>query len=109
MRLTASNLADHLACKHLTGLDQRVRRGDLEAPHWQDPALELLKQRGIAHERAYVEHLRASGLEVDDLTDFKGQQNAQRTLTHCARLVATFSRWRSDKSASLARCVSFAR
>ena len=78
--LTASNLAGHLACKHLTGLDRLVRLGKLEAPFWKDPALELLRERGIAHEKAYVEHLRAKGREVVDLSDFKGRENAKRTI-----------------------------
>lgn len=78
-RLTATDLANHLACKHLTDLDQRVRRGELEAPHWTDPSLELLKERGIAHEKAYVEHLRSLGLNVVDLSDYRGQENAHRT------------------------------
>ena len=79
-RLTASNLAGHLACRHLTGLDRSVRLGQLEPPRWRDPALELLKQRGIDHERAYVDHLRAGGLEVVDLGEYRGRENAGRTL-----------------------------
>jgi len=79
-RLTATSLANHLACKHLTGLDRLVRMGELEVPAWRDPALELLRQRGIDHERAYVAHLRAAGRAVVDLGEHKGQENALRTL-----------------------------
>ena len=63
--LTASNLAGHLACKHLTGLDRLVRLGKLEEPFWKDPVLKLLRERGIAHEKAYLEHLRAKGRDVE--------------------------------------------
>ncbi len=79
-RLTATNLANHLACKHLTGLDVRVRAGELAKPQWHDASLELLRERGIAHELAYVEHLRSQGLNVVDLGDFKGADNTERTL-----------------------------
>ena len=79
-RLTATNLANHLACKHLTGLDRLVRIGQLEEPIWRDPSLELLKQRGIDHEKAYVDHLRESALSVVDLSEFRGKDNHARTL-----------------------------
>jgi uncharacterized protein len=78
--LTASNLANHLACRHLSGLDRAVRLGQLEQPIWKDSVLELLQERGIAHEQAYVDHLRAGGLDVVDLSEHKGRENNERTL-----------------------------
>ncbi|HEX5135341.1 MAG TPA: TM0106 family RecB-like putative nuclease [Planctomycetota bacterium] len=75
--LSASDLANHLACAHLTELDRAVAEGRLKAPAWHDPALELLQERGLAHEKAYVEHLRATGLTVADLRD---SPSVERTL-----------------------------
>ena len=64
LRLAATDISNHLACRHLTQLDRAVAEGRLAAPAWRDPALVLLQERGFAHERAFLEHLRAEGLEV---------------------------------------------
>src|SRR5260221_1620449 len=79
LRFSASDLAKHLACKHLTELDRAVAEGRIEAPAWRDPALALLQERGLAHELAYVEHLRSSGLAVVELRDVDGIAAAERT------------------------------
>ncbi len=69
IRLSASDLANHLGCRHLTCLDLRVARGELESPTSHDLALEVLQRRGFEHEKAYVEHLRAQNLTVVTLED----------------------------------------
>ncbi|MCB9899656.1 MAG: TM0106 family RecB-like putative nuclease, partial [Planctomycetes bacterium] len=66
--LGPTDLANHLACRHLTELDRAVAEGRLEKPTWRDPSLEVLRERGLRHERAYVEYLRASGARVVDLS-----------------------------------------
>ena len=81
IRLSASDLANHLGCRHLTFLDLSTAQGDLMAPHYKDPALEALKERGFQHERAYIEHLRMQGLsivELPELGDMKAQFSATR-------------------------------
>ncbi len=80
--LSATDLANHLACRHLTELDRAVAEGRLDAPAGFDPALALLAQRGAAHERAFVAHLVAAGLSVTELgDDGKDGAGAQRTLS----------------------------
>ena len=69
LRLSASDLAGHLGCRHLTYLDLCVARGETSAPAYADPALEALQERGAQHERGYIEHLRSQGLSVEDLPD----------------------------------------
>ena len=64
VQLSASDLVNHLACRHLTGLNLAAANGVLTAPASWDPALELLRQRGLAHEQDYIEHLEDSGLQV---------------------------------------------
>lgn len=64
LTLSATDLSNHLSCRHLTELNRKVAFGDLSRPHWTDPQLEILIQRGHDHEKAYVEFLRASGKEV---------------------------------------------
>jgi len=66
-QLTATDLANHLGCKHLTQLNRSVALGDISKPDWNDPALAILAKRGADHEKAYVEHLRKKGLSIRDL------------------------------------------
>src|ERR1035438_3273357 len=62
IRLSASDLSNHLACRHLTILDLEVASGRRRPPDWNSPDTQILQERGIAHENAYVEHLRSLGL-----------------------------------------------
>jgi predicted RecB family nuclease len=62
IRLSASDLSNHLACRHLTALDIHVATGSRSAPAWNSPDAQILQERGIAHEEAYVEHLKSAGL-----------------------------------------------
>ncbi|HET9326691.1 MAG TPA: TM0106 family RecB-like putative nuclease [Candidatus Eisenbacteria bacterium] len=60
--LAATDLANHLACRHLTSLDLAAARGQIEPPRWKRPGLDALRERGMAHERAYLAHLDGQGL-----------------------------------------------
>ena len=59
IRLSASDLSNHLACRHLTALDIDVAKGGRSAPAWNSPDAQILQERGIVHEEAYVEHLKS--------------------------------------------------
>ncbi|WP_338053298.1 TM0106 family RecB-like putative nuclease [Rhodomicrobium udaipurense] len=62
--LSATDLVGHLNCGHLTALDIQVTNGTLAKPiHW-DPLLEILRERGFRHEQAFIDHLKASGLDA---------------------------------------------
>lgn len=70
LHLSAGDLAGHLGCRHLTQLDLLAAGGQLEPPAWRDPLLEVLKERGIAHEAGYLEFLRKErGLGVAEVED----------------------------------------
>ena len=64
IHFSAADLVGHLSCRHLTKLDAAVARGELEAPKVFDPLLDVLWERGAAHEKAYVEHLEKEGFDV---------------------------------------------
>lgn len=66
-QLVATDLANHLGCKHLTQLNRLVALGEIKKPDWSDPSLAILAKRGEEHELAYVEHLRKKGLSIRDL------------------------------------------
>jgi predicted RecB family nuclease len=63
-RFSASDLVGHLDCHHLTALDAAVARGSLQKPTFWDPVLKALVERGMAHERQYVERLKQTGVSV---------------------------------------------
>ena len=62
--LSATDLAKHLACRHLTTLDLRAARGEIQRPYRHDPALDALIARGFRHEAEYLAHLAAEGRAV---------------------------------------------
>jgi uncharacterized protein len=64
LRLSATDLANHLGCVHLTVQSRAFAAGTLKKPIWDDPLARLLRERGLEHERAYLAHLAAAG-ELD--------------------------------------------
>jgi predicted RecB family nuclease len=66
-QLAATDLSNHLGCAHLTQLNRKLARRELDEPRWYDPSLEILIQRGKDHEAAYVEFLSNKGLKVVNL------------------------------------------
>ena len=53
-----------LNCRHLSELDRAVVEGRLGKPKAFDPLLQILWERGAAHERNYIDHLTQAGLDV---------------------------------------------
>jgi predicted RecB family nuclease len=82
--LAPTDLANHLACPHLTTLDLEVAMGTRKAPQVPSSVTEALRQRGFEHETAYVDHLRGSRLDVVDLRDqpvsFEGSAETLRVM-----------------------------
>lgn len=65
--LSGSDLVGHLNCRHLTELENAVAKGLLKKSVNRDPLLQILWERGLEHEKAYVEHLRSAGFEVVEI------------------------------------------
>ena len=68
---SATDLSNFLSCRHLTALEMAVARGKRQRPHWHDPLLDILFQRGLGHEKAYVDSLMAEGRQIVDLSALK--------------------------------------
>jgi uncharacterized protein len=64
IHLAATDVANHLACRHVTALDLAAARDRLSPPPWRRPGLDALRERGMEHERAYLAHLEAQGVEL---------------------------------------------
>jgi len=67
IRLAATDLGNHLACRHLTALDLQVAQGKRAEPEWAAPDLAVIRERGERHEREYLAHLSALELTVESL------------------------------------------
>lgn len=64
VRLAATDLGEHVSCAHKTTLGLAVARREIPRPP-EDPLLEVLRERGHAHEVAFADHLRASGRRLE--------------------------------------------
>jgi predicted RecB family nuclease len=67
IQLSATDLSNHLYCHHLTELNRLVAHDQLSRPYRNDPALEVLAQRGREHEAAYIEYLKKKNLTTVNL------------------------------------------
>jgi predicted RecB family nuclease len=76
IRLSATDLSNHLACHHLTSLDLAVSLGARPAPAWHSPDARVLQERGMAHENAYLAHLEAQGVCIVNLRDIDDSERA---------------------------------
>lgn len=64
--LSASDLVNFMGCAHATTLDLRQLIAPVELPADDDHTV-LLQQKGLEHERAYLENLKAQGKSVIDI------------------------------------------
>src|SRR5829696_6899421 len=74
--LSATDLSVFLGCHHRTALDMEAAAGTRSRPHFADPLLELIRHRGLEHERSYVASLKAIGRAVTDLEEIKDPLSA---------------------------------
>jgi hypothetical protein len=82
--LSPSDLSAHLACPHLTNLELRVVRGELERPHVDDTHGDLIRRKGDEHEAAYLARLVAEGrtiVRIPTLDDEDFDADEARRLT----------------------------
>jgi predicted RecB family nuclease len=81
LRLSATDLANHLGCSHLSRLNRAVAAGELRRPRWHDPVGELLQERGREHEKAYLEHLRETvGIDVVEIRADEMEDGVAKTI-----------------------------
>jgi predicted RecB family nuclease len=63
----ATDLTNFLACRHLMALERLAAHKIAMRPFFDDPMLEILRERGLEHERAYVQRLAQSGMRVVEI------------------------------------------
>ena len=94
IRLSAGDLANYLACRHLTGLDLEValgRRGAPRQPAWRADEVEVLRERGFQHENAYLDHLARGGRSVERLSEDGGPNAVEDAMRRGAGLIVQAS------------------
>ncbi len=62
--LSPSDLATHLACHHATALTVDAALAGRRTPYVNSAYGDLIREKGLAHERAYLEHLGGQGRDV---------------------------------------------
>jgi uncharacterized protein len=85
-RLSATDLSNHSACRHVTTLDLEVARGARIAPQWAAPDLVIIRERGKRHETAFLAHLaEEEKLAIVNLEDIKDEEKLlKETLRYMA-------------------------
>ena len=81
LQLSPSDVTAFLACEHLTTLSLAHARGELDRPEVENEQAELIFRKGLEHERAYLEHLRADGKTVLELHDPRGDYDGAARAT----------------------------
>ncbi len=64
LEFSATDLVGYLNCRHLPELERAAAEGSLRRPVVRTPFLDALRERGLLHERNYVERLANAGEEV---------------------------------------------
>src|SRR5271156_2940403 len=66
---SATDVANFLACHHLSTLDRAQAAGEIKRPFFQDPGIEVLRELGAKHEQAYLRHLAdTQSLEIAEIS-----------------------------------------
>ena len=62
-----SDLANHISCKHLTNLNKKAVLGELKKPVYKNRVLDMLRERGLNFEQAYLNELRLAGKNIVEI------------------------------------------
>lgn len=81
IELSSHDLVGHLSCHYLTELDRSVAEGKLKRPSSYNPMLEVLRERGLRHEKAFLEDLETKEFSISKITDVSiSQQSISETI-----------------------------
>ena len=81
LRIAASDLANFLACRHLTRLDIAAAYGLVKPTFYNDLGAEALEQRGREHEARVLTSFAARSWHVEDLTAGESDRTAAAAAT----------------------------
>lgn len=75
---SATDLSNHIHCRHLTNLNLDVINGILEKPNYSNRSLDLLRDRGLAFEEEYLDSLEKEGYQIFKI-DIESEHPLQQT------------------------------
>src|ERR1700743_3151105 len=55
IRLAATDVSNHLACRHLTELEVSAARGERDVPKWESPDMVVIQELGLRPETKLLE------------------------------------------------------
>ena len=84
LRTAASDVANFVACRHLTLLDLAAADGLISAPKIEDIGAKALAERGLEHERQVIERFRVGGWKVFDQRNSEGDRRREADATAAA-------------------------
>lgn len=67
LQFSASDLSNHIHCTHLTHLNHEAIEGNLQKPFSSSRTLDLMRERGLAFEKEYLESLKEAGFTVFEI------------------------------------------
>jgi len=62
-----SDLANHISCKHLTKLNKMAALGEIKKPIYKNRVLDMLRERGLNFEQAYLSQLKLDGKTIVEI------------------------------------------
>ena len=80
LHLAATDLANHLACKHLTQLEIQCANKKLKKPVRKNHFLDRIIERGNSHEEAYVNYLKSTNKKTVIEFDWKDSGAKEKTI-----------------------------
>jgi len=83
---SATDLANFMGCRHATVLDKKSLVKQLEKPHYYNATREALKERGIEHEKHYLNYLQEHGLTGIEL-DSSSQEKVTAAMQEGAEYI----------------------
>ncbi|MCW2682509.1 MAG: hypothetical protein JWP33_422, partial [Blastococcus sp.] len=87
--LSPTDLTAHQECRHLTRLDLGVAAGEWSAPDVETTEeLQFIFDRGMAHEKKYLDSLKAEGrtvVEIETVFDAEGRRRAEAQTVEAMR------------------------
>ena len=76
---SATDLSNHLNCNHLSSLNKQAAYGELKRPLPSNRVTEMLQQKGIAFEQAFLKKLEAEGKFIIKI-DHKDTEAGNKTI-----------------------------
>ena len=74
IRLSATDVSNHLACRHLTELELSAARGERDIPNWESPDMRVIQELGLRHETKYLKLLEK---EVGQVLNLSGMDEGR--------------------------------